>query len=57
MPSFNISITYEKTIEAFNKEEAETILESIESKSNLDKEYGPFSSLDVFTEVEELTED
>ena len=56
MAKFNISITYEKTIEAFNKEDAERILERIESKSNLDDEYGPFSSLDVFTTVEQLND-
>ncbi len=29
----------------------------IQLKSNLDHEYGPFSSGDVFTEIEELKED
>lgn len=57
MPRFTISITYEKTIDASTKEEAEQIIEDISYKSNLDTEYGPFSSSDVFTEVEEIKED
>ena len=53
---FEITISYSKTIEASDEDEARRILDDIELKSNLDDEYGPFSSLDVFTEVEEVKE-
>lgn len=57
MPKFDISISYMKTVDASDKEEAERIAESICSSSNLDSEYGPFRSLDVFVSVEAVAED
>lgn len=52
MPTFNISITYAKNIEAASKEDAEYIIENIASKSNLDDEYGPFN--DHWITVDEI---
>lgn len=56
MPKFEISISYVKTVDAADKEDAERIINDIAMRSNLADEYGPFSSLDEFTEVEEVAE-
>lgn len=56
MPKFEITISYSKIIDAADKDDAERIVRDIEYKSNLDNEYGPFESTDVFTEVEEVIE-
>jgi hypothetical protein len=54
MPKFDITISYSKTIEAADEDAAKETLRQIEAYSNLDTEHGPFSSLDVYTEVEEI---
>ena len=56
MAQFEITISYSKIIDAADKAEAQRIIENIAQQSNLDDEYGPFSSLDAFTEVEEVAE-
>lgn len=54
MPKYDITISYSKTIDAADADEAWHILREIEYRSNLDDEYGPFNSTDAFTEVEEV---
>lgn len=56
MAQFEITISYSKIIDAADKADAQVVIDRIERESNLDGEYGPFSSLDVFTEVEEVKE-
>lgn len=57
MGKFEILLSYSKIIEAYDEDAAQSIIDSIESKSNLTDEYGPFDSLDSWTEVRKIEDE
>lgn len=54
MKRFEITLSYSKVIDAMSEEDAQSIIDRIERDSPLADEYGPFDTLDSWTQVEEV---